>query len=101
MRNILKILLREGLEKQTDEKVGKVFWFEYHCDETPSSCDYHLFLRSHQKVMVLQHMDNDNPPDEPQQYKVRFSDGYEDTVWEDELMDSPDEFYRPDPPSKQ
>jgi hypothetical protein len=33
----------------------------------------------------------------PRVYKVRFEDGFEYDVFEDELMDSPKDFYRPDP----
>lgn len=32
-------------------------------------------------------------------YKVRFNDGFEGTVFEDELLDDPSEYERPDPPT--
>ena len=35
---------------------------------------------------------------EPRVYRARFEDGFEYDVWEDEVMNSPNEFYRPNPP---
>ena len=34
-------------------------------------------------------------------YMVQFEDGLVYAVFDDELMDSPKEFYRPDPPKKE
>lgn len=91
-----------------DEKIGNEYWFEYHCFESPASCDAEIWYRSHQKVYVLSISEpgnGDTPQErgeagEPRVYKVRFKDGLEWDVFEDELMDSPEEFYRPDPPEK-
>ena len=92
----------------TDELIGKTMWFEYHCFKSPESCDSEIWYRSHQQVEVLSisEMGNGDTPQErgengePRVYKVRFEDGFEYDVFEDELMDSKDDFYRPDPPKK-
>lgn len=91
-----------------DEKTGKEFWFEYHCFESCSSADAEVWYHSHQKVKVLfvsTWGNGDTPQErgengEPRVYRVKFEDGLEWDVFEDELMDSPEEFYRPDPPKK-
>jgi len=95
----IKKLIREVIEN-LDDKLGKTFWFEYHCFESVASCDYKLWLRSHQKVKVLARGqdDHDEFPDEPKVYTVQFDDGFKYDVYDDELMNSPEEFYRPDPP---
>ena len=89
--------------KDGGEVIGKEFWFEYHCWESHESCDAQLWNHSHQKVKVLERGDDehDEYPGEPKIYKVRFEDGWEYDVFEDELMDSPKKFYRPDPQPKQ
>jgi hypothetical protein len=91
------------INKNDDEVIGKEFWFEYHCNESHSSCDAELWYHSHKKVKVLERGDDDHDehPEEPKIYKVRFEDGWEYHVFEDELMDTPKEFYRPDPQQKQ
>lgn len=83
-----------------DEKIGKEFWFEYHCLESKASADYHLWMLSHQKVIVLARGsdDHDEFPDEPKCYQVKFMDGLVADVFEDELLNDPAEFQRPDPP---
>ncbi len=86
--------------------VGSEMWFEYHCLESHESCDSEIWYRSHQKVLVLSitHNGGGNTPKEraedgdPRVYKVRFIDGFEYDVFEDELMDDPSGFYRPNPP---
>lgn len=87
-----------------DDKVGKEFWFEYHCFESDESCDSEIWYRSHQKVKVLSVREwsfdelQDRIDDgQPRVYSVKFNDGFIADVLEDELMQSPDEFYRPDP----
>lgn len=95
-------------ESLSDDKVGKNFWFEYHCFESPSSTDSEVWYRSHQKVKVVEIVEWGNgdteeergDTGEPRVYRVRFKDGFEYDVFEDELMDSPEDFYRPDPPRK-
>jgi hypothetical protein len=89
---------------------GDLAWFEYHCLESYSSGDAHLWLRSHTIVEVIgQDLDADVLEDAdfaeradagmPKVYTVRFPDGHEDTVWEDELLVHPDHYSRPDPPT--
>jgi len=92
---------------QKDNKVGKYFWFEYHCYESPESCDGEIWYRSHQKVKVLsvsewsfdslQDRINDG---QPRVYLVEWEDGFQYDVYEDELFESPNEFYRSSPPIK-
>ena len=92
---------------QKDNKVGKYFWFEYHCYESDDSCDEEIWYRSHQKVKVLSvsEWSFDNLQDriddgQPRVYKVMFNDGLKYDVYEDELMNSTEDFYRPNPPIK-
>jgi len=87
-----------------DDKVGKEFWFEYHCFESDESCDSEIWYRSHQKVKVLSVSEwsldelKDRIEDgQPRVYSVKFNDGFIADVLEDELMESKDEFYRPEP----
>ena len=108
MKDIRKIIRQFLIEDQKkDNKVGKTFWFEYHCYESPKSCDEELWYRSHQKVKVLDviHWSYDNKQERledgnPRVYEVEFEDGFKYQVFEDELMKSPSEFYRPNPPKK-
>ena len=92
---------------QKDNKVGKYFWFEYHCYESDDSCDEEIWYRSHQKVKILSvsEWSFDNLQDriddgQPRVYKVMFNDGLKYDVYEDELMNSTEDFYRPNPPIK-
>jgi hypothetical protein len=106
MKHLLSFKLFEAA--LIDDKVGKEFWFEYHCFESPASADAEVWYRSHQKVLVLKietEGGGDTPLErgengEPRTYRVRFSDGFEYDVFEDELLNSPDDFERPDPPKK-
>ena len=102
--NIRRILKEED---RYDDKVGKTFWFEYHCYESPESCDAEIWYRSHQKVKVIgvsewSYDDKEWRQEDgnPRVYLVEWSDGYQYDVFEDELMESPDEFYRPSPPKR-
>ena len=92
---------------QKDNKVGKYFWFEYHCYESDDSCDEEIWYRSHQKVKILSvsEWSFDNLQDriddgQPRVYKVMFNDGLKYDVYEDELMNSTEDFYRLNPPIK-
>jgi hypothetical protein len=91
-----------------DDKVGKEFWFEYHCFESHTSCDAEIWYRSHQKVKVIkvvewsyidatkkERLEDGNP----RVYLVEWKDGFQYDVFEDEIMESPDEFERPEPPN--
>jgi hypothetical protein len=90
-----------------DNKVGKEFWFEYHCLESDESCDSEIWYRSHQKVKVLyvsewsfDELQDRTEDGQPRVYSVKFNDGFIADVLEDELMESTNEFYRPDPPKR-
>ncbi len=103
--NIRRILREE--EDRYDDKVGKTFWFEYHCYESPESCDAEIWYRSHQKVKVIgvsewSYDDKEWRQEDgnPRVYLVQWEDGFQYDVFEDELMESPNEFYRPSPPKR-
>ena len=55
LKKFIKTTIREFLNENQkyDNKLGKEFWFEYHCYEAPDSCDAELWYRSHQKVKVI------------------------------------------------
>lgn len=87
----------------TDEKVGKEFWFEYHCWENEKSVDAEIWKHTHQKVTVLsiseyshENLEDRISDGNPRTYKVRFEDGFECDVFEDELLNNPEEYNRPD-----
>ena len=101
----IRRILRE--EDKYDDKVGKTFWFEYHCYESPESCDAEIWYRSHQKVKVIgvsewSYDDKEWRQEDgnPRVYLVEWEDGFQYDVFEDELMESPNEFYRPSPPKR-
>jgi hypothetical protein len=110
LKKFIKTTIREFLNENQkyDDKVGKKFWFEYHCYEGHDSCDAEIWYRSHQKVKVLSISElgvGDTKYErlmegQPRVYKVRFKDGLEWDVFEDELMESRTEFSRPEPPKK-
>lgn len=91
--------------------LGRRRWFEYHCWESPESADSELWYRSHQRVTIValeaiedgaekltmvQRLDGGIPA----VYRVRFNDGYQGSVFEDELLCWRSEFQRPTPPMK-
>lgn len=90
--------------------IGERLWFEYHCDESHSSSHAELWYRSHQLVTVVSFAENDGfdiPTLQercevgcPIMYTVKFDDGFTGDVFEDELLDSEDEYYCDDPPSR-
>ncbi|KKN91192.1 hypothetical protein LCGC14_0220590 [marine sediment metagenome] len=87
--------------------IGSTLFFEYHCEESHLSSDADLWYRSHQEVEVIEFSPNDGfdvPTLEerceigcPIMYQVKFNDGFVGGVFEDELLDSEDEYFRPDP----
>ena len=89
---------------------GTVLWFEYHCTESHQSAHAEWWYRSHQQVTVIRCVNAEDYGNAPQQdrcecgqplvYTVRWSDGFEGDVFEDELLDSPDEYERPAPPQR-
>lgn len=73
--------------------------FEYHCYEGEDSSDAELWHHTHQKVIVLRKLKNIEEVDEAdagRMYKVRFPDGFEYNVCDDELVKTPNAYYRPD-----
>jgi hypothetical protein len=87
-------------------EVGKTYWFEYHCFESPSSSDWDLWLHSHQQCTVtkVNHEEPDMTEEERYEagmlnhYAIKFKDGFEHEAGEDELYKDKSEFERPDPP---
>jgi hypothetical protein len=74
------------------------YWFEYHCHEGHDSSDAPAWYRSHERVTILRVVEPAND-DHSGVFRARWNDGFEWDVWGDELMDSPADFYRPDPPT--
>ena len=97
----------EGVTVKDLRPIGKTFWFEYHCWESPKSGDAEVWYHSHQQVEVLGFAECEpasfitfeerGEAGAQLVYRVRFKDGLEWDVFEDELLDSPEEFSRPDP----
>lgn len=85
-------------------RLGKTYHFEYHCFESEESCDAELWHHTHQKAKVLNLVEPGSGKNEiergedgqPAAFNVEFSDGKKFDVFEDELMKSRKEFYRPD-----
>ena len=114
LNNDLMIILKnhnlkiESVEEIDDPRVGKEFWFEYHCNEGEDSRDYPMYLHSHQKCIILSIAEKGIGETEIERlenacqrvYHVKFKDGFEWSVFEDEILDSPKEYQRPDPPKK-
>ena len=100
----------DGITVKHLRPMGKRYWFEYHCNESDDSSDAIVWRHSHQQCTLIS-FDDGEPCFYPTiiergeagmvlVYRVRFDDGLEWTVFEDELVDSPDDFYRPDPPTE-
>jgi predicted nucleotidyltransferase len=98
--------LKEKLSKY--ENIGKTFWFEYHCDESDTSEDADLWYHSHQQCEIIKLVDEGVGLTQEERlesgslmiYSVRFKDGFEGEAFEDEIMESRNSFYRPNPPIK-
>jgi hypothetical protein len=86
------------INKIHDIKIGETYWYEYHCLESPDSSDAELWYRSHQEVKVLDQEETE--PGEPECFNIKFVDDFEGVAFDDELMLSTKEFYRPDPPER-
>jgi len=74
-------------------------WFEYHCYEGEDSSDAELWHHTHQQVIVLKKISEPNSAGEHEtgrMYRIRFGDGFEYDIFDDELVKSPEGFYRPD-----
>jgi len=88
--------------------IGRRYWFEYHCWESHESGDAKVWYHSHQQCVVLgfakcdpcffQTIQERGEAGHCLLYRVRFDDGLEWDVFEDELMDDQEQFCRPDPP---
>ena len=60
--------------------------FEYHCWESDESTDAELWHRTRQPVTVIRQLGPDEVDEEiGRMYHVRFQDGFEGDVFEDEL----------------
>lgn len=101
---------REAAKPEGYREPGSILFFEYHCTEDHGSSDAEIWYRSHCKVTVLECCNLDEHTfdtrleraerGEPLTYKVRFEDGLEWEMFEDELLDSESDYFRPDPPPK-
>lgn len=69
--------------------------FEYHCYEGEDSADAELWRHTHQPVEVLRKI-GEPPEYETRMYRVRFADGLEADVFDDELVHDTSEFQRKD-----
>jgi hypothetical protein len=108
--------------KSEVREVGDKVLFEYHCRESHDSSDAKLWYRSQQPVIIIGPatlQDVDVHPDKDSElldlightrkqrmenadvlvYSIRFKDGHEADVFEDELLDSTDEYEREAPPA--
>lgn len=107
-RNERPVLPPSGDEGLRDSwKPGSTAWFEYHCYQGHDSADAALWYRSQQEVTVLGLSPDsetevaDLPVGErldvgmPMVWRVRFADGREGDVFDDELFVSR-AFFRPD-----
>lgn len=63
-------------------------FFEYHCWESPESADAVLWLHTRQIVEIIRPLSSDECDIDEigQMYLVRFSDGLEYSVFQDELL---------------
>lgn len=71
-------------------------YFEYHCYEGEDSNDAELWHHTHQQVTVLNKKTDVDEGKVGRMYRVRFTDGLEYDVCDDELVKSPSDYYRPD-----
>jgi len=95
----------DGVEVQHLARIGRRYWFEYHCNESHDSGDAEVWYHSHQQCVVLGFSECDPASyttfEERMDggmvlvYRVRFDDGLEWEVFEDELSDSRKHFCRP------
>ena len=72
-------------------------WFEYHCYEGEDSSDAELWRHTHQRVVVLRKITEGVEEREVgKMYRVKFVDGFQYDVCDDELLKAPANFERPD-----
>lgn len=81
---------------------GIIKFFEYHCFESESSCDAKIWHHTHQRCTVNSCVNSENSLPRfldraedgcPLVYSVTFEDGFNCHAFEDELFDSPDDFF--------
>lgn len=98
-----------GKEKGDTLPAGATKLFEYHCLESDSSSDADLWHRSHCKVTVGECVNEEYAELSRQErmengcplvYSITFEDGYRGDAWEDELLESEEQYERPDPPRR-
>ncbi len=92
--------MKKEVRESPPIRVGRHYWFEYHCEESFKSADAKLWLHSHQRVKILRRLSSAEADigEIGYMFHVRFADGWDYDVFEDELFDNPQQFYRPDPP---
>ena len=107
----MKIYKISELDKHTDPidlRSPGEYWYEYHCLESHESSDAQLWYRSHQRVNVVgledkgygqTFKDRIEEFGQPAVYKIIFKDGFEGVAWEDEILDSQDQFSQDPPPA--
>jgi len=99
---------RKGIEDV--RSVGDSMYFEYHCEESDMSQDAELWYRSQRIVTITGFAANDGwciptlrercELGHPIVYAVKFPDGFLGHAFEDELLDTTEEYTRPAPPLK-
>jgi len=90
-------------------QAGEQAWFEYHCFESEYSRDAKLWYHSHQRVVVVREEPSDAWPGstfaergeegQPKCYRILFTDGFQYSAFEDELITTKADFYCDDPPT--
>lgn len=68
---------------------GEIWFFEYHCDESPESSDYKLFQHTLQKCEIVRELEDKKEVDVAEvgrMFEVVFDDGLKWSVFEDELL---------------
>lgn len=73
--------------------VGQTYWFEYHCWESEESSDALLWHHTHQQALVVRELSWEQA--DCHMCEVVFPDGFQATVFRDELLDSRDQITRP------
>ena len=99
--------LTKSVKQTYHVRIGRYYWFEYHCEESHQSADAKLWYHSHQRCKVLSRIEPGGGRDEVERgeaghcaiYRVRFQDAQEFDACEDELLDSPTDYCRPHPPA--
>lgn len=94
--------------RESEWMPGERSWFEYHCNESVDSAHAEWWYRTRQPVTILGRADCEPCAWQstaaersawltPRIYAVRWDDGFEGDVFEDELHESPDYEWLDDP----